>query len=747
MIGKLVKIKKALIPILCIAMMLNVVSVGASPIVIADVLENPTDHRPVPTVFEKSKDLSDLYYFDMPDDGKKVFETLSGGEVVIGGDDPFYEKATVEGGDVHGTVEQVSVEGMHFDRALRFTTTSLPAKWSGFNYRIYLDDFEKFQSYKDGDQVLAKIYVRMISGGDRDTKMSAIYAYFSEKSWSKSHDGTQYQRIECDKEWTVGYIPITLSHAYGEAGYVFSLNPIFFEGVLEVGGLEIINYGNKYSYKDMPKNNTRYKGCEEDAQWRKDALQRIEQIRKGDVEISVVDENGVPISDADISVDMYEHEFDFGVAVTEEFATDTAYSKAVVENFNSIGTEGFFHKWYENDDENIYYNYADGIIDFALKNGLTNAIHGHALVWDGGENDSWMTGYKSVYHDKELSQKTIKEHLEYMSKRFPEVTFWDVSNEDGNRYDNGKGITNTFKRLHGLDVLKDWYKWAREYFPNATLNLCEGYAADASYERATRPFLEWAIQNFDFDQISFQGHVGYNVTPEGLIGLLEDLSTFGKEIKVTELDTKGIKDDLNYQGNIARDALIIYFSFPAVNAIQLWGFRHARANENDHRIMYDYNMNLKPGGLVYQNLVYNKWWTREKGKTNADGKYSLRAYYGDYDIAVTHNGVTKIVSVPLYKGYDNKVKITLSSNNEISAELYRNDNSVYFMKEWKENAQNPSYIAAEYKDGVMVNAYHSGEYTQIDGRKYIICDYEKEYTDSKLYVFCKDKELKTEFIK
>jgi len=741
------KMKKLLSLVLCISMMISVISVNASPLAVGDVLNHPTDHRPVPTQFEKSKDLSDLYYFPMPEEGKKVFDTLSGGEVVISGDDLFYDKSTVEGKDTFGIVEQVSVEGMHFDKALRFTTYKVPPKWSNFNYRIYPDDFEKFKDYKDGDQVLAKIYVRMISGGDRDAHTSAIYAYFSEKSWSRHHDGTQYQRIECDTNWTVGYIPVTLNHTYGAAGYVFSLNPIFYEGVMEVGGLEIINYGSKYQYKDMPLNNTRYKGCEEDAQWRKDALERIEKIRKGDVEITVADENGAPISDADISVDMYEHEFTFGVAVTEQLATDKSYREGAVKYFNALGTEGFFHKWTENDEDNPYYDYCDAYIDFAKKNGLTHGFHGHALVYDGGINDRWMTGYKNVYKDKELSQKAIREHLEYLSKRFPDVTHWDVSNEDGSRYENGMGTTNTFKQYHGREVLKDWYKWADELFPNAELNFAEGYDDDPLYEGARKPFLMWALENLEFDKIAMHGHVGYRTTPEGIIKILDDLTSFGKEIRITEFDTAGILDNQNYQGNIARDALIIYFSYPQINSIQLWGFKSNKPSPLDHRIILNSDNTIKPSGLVYEDLVYNKWWTREKGKTNADGKFNLRAYYGDYDITVTHNGVTKVVSVPLHKGYDNKVKITLTSDNEISTDLYRNDNSIYMVKEWKEGAENTSYIAAEYKDGKMVNAYHSGDYTQIDGRKYVICDYEKEYPDSQLYVFTKNKEIKTEFVK
>ncbi len=739
--------KKFVSSLLCIIMISMSVTVNALPVLVEDVLERPTDHRPVPTEFTKSKDLNDLHFFPMPEDGDKIYESLSGGEVVIGGDDLFYEGATIEGKS-HGKIEVVDVEGMPFKKALRMTTDTLPSTHSGYNYRIYPDDFEKFTKFEDGDQLLAAFYVRMISGGDRDTNLSSIYAYFCEKSWVKSNDGRQYQTIEFGSDWKRAYVPINLNHEYGEAGFVFSLNPIYYTGVIEVGGLEMVNYGKKYGPDDMPQNQSRYEGCEEDAQWRKDAMARIEQIRKGDVEITVKDENGNPISDADISVDMYEHEFPFSVAIGKEIASNEKYRRALVENFNALGTEGLFHKWVENDDENTYYDYAEGAIDFTERNNITRGIHGHALMYDGAENDRWMGGYKSVYNDKEASLKAIEDNFKYMAERFPEVTWWDVSNEDAARYDNGKGITNTFKRLHGLDMVNYWYEWANKYFPQATLSVAEGYGPIGAFEGAEKPFIEYLLkENVDFDTISYQGHVGYGTKPKDLIWYIEQLSEFDKEILVTEFDTKGIGTDVNYQGNIARDALIAYFSMPQVSMIQLWGFQNASTTKLDHRFVCYYDMSLKPGGVVYQDLVYNKWWTREKGKTNSDGKYTLRAYYGDYDISITHNGVTKVVSVPLYKGYDNKVEITLSSNNTINAEVLKNNNSIHIVKEYIEGQQNPYYVAAEYKDGKLVNAYHSGDYTEIDRRKYVVLSYEKEFADSELYVYTVSDGVKTELVK
>lgn len=238
----------SIISIVMISMSLNA---GALPVLVEDVLERPTDHRPVPTEFTKSKALDDLHYFPMPEDGDKVYESLSGGEVVISGDDLFYEGATIEGKE-HGKIEVVDVEGMPFTKALRMTTDKLPSTHSGYNYRIYPDDFEKFTKFKDGDQLLATFYVRKITGGDIDTNLSSVYAYFCEKSWVKSNDGRQYQTIEFGSEWKRAYVPINLNHEYGEAGFVFSLNPIYYTGVIEIGGLEMVNYGTNKDVMTLP---------------------------------------------------------------------------------------------------------------------------------------------------------------------------------------------------------------------------------------------------------------------------------------------------------------------------------------------------------------------------------------------------------------------------------------------------------------------------------------------------------------
>ena len=106
--------------------------------------------------------------------------------------------------------------------------------------------------------------------------------------------------------------------------------------------------------------------------------------------------------------------------------------------------------------------------------------------------------------------------------------------------------------------------------------------------------------------------------------------------------------------------LIAYFSVPHITMIQLWGFWDSSSKQGSPRLMYKNDWTIKPGGIAFQDLVYNKWWTKDaKAKTDTTGKATIRGFYGDYDVTVTHNGKTYTDMVSFHKGYDNILEITM----------------------------------------------------------------------------------------
>jgi hypothetical protein len=65
-------------------------------------------------------------------------------------------------------------------------------------------------------------------------------------------------------------------------------------------------------------------------------------------------------------------------------------------------------------------------------------------------------------------------------------------------------------------------------------------------------------------------------------------------------------------------------------------------------------------GDVLAYLQFHKWWTSEQGTTGADGGFAARAFYGEYEITVTHGGVTVVETVDFLSGGQDTFEIVLS---------------------------------------------------------------------------------------
>ena len=66
---------------------------------------------------------------------------------------------------------------------------------------------------------------------------------------------------------------------------------------------------------EVPKIPATYKGMEEDALWRKEAIKRIEKYRKNNMTVNVTDKDGNPIQGATVNAKMTRSEFNWGSMV------------------------------------------------------------------------------------------------------------------------------------------------------------------------------------------------------------------------------------------------------------------------------------------------------------------------------------------------------------------------------------------------------------------------------------------------
>ena len=605
-----------------------------------------TEHRNIPTEFTKSNDLNDIHYFgpeSIEIQEKKYAEVKKDGQLICDENEFMAEFNPLQGKDF-GSYEIIDVEGQPFKKALRLTCTEVPEKDS----KLIIKTKATPETTPGGgvdkkDQMLFVFRFRLVEGGENGLGQVKVQI-----EHPKTYAKALFAPATAGKDWTIVYMPFKGVQDATNIGIRFG----YAKQVIELGGIEILNFGKDYDVTNLPTTSAEYPELIPDAQWRKDANDRIEKIRKGDFTVVVKDKNGNVISDAEVELDMFEHEFQFGNAFKGAIISDQEYIKHHNMNFNA-GVAEHSMKWgpYEENPQNAHKQ-----TDAAFKAGV-KYLRGHALFWEkdlASDLKSYLTpAYMftdEVLKNREVFDEKCRQHIEQACTDYKDkVVDWDVVNEI---------VNNTKLRdVWGNEVFKQWFDWAREYAGDDCM-LYYNETGHVWYDEFYTYLDEMTAMGVDFDGIGIQSHYdGGLKMPSELMGLYDSLRKYGKRLKVTEYSNS--IPDVNLQGNFTRDALISCFAEEMMDGFLMWGFYDGN-NFRAYSPIYDSEWNLKPGGIVYQDLVYNKWWTKDaKAKTDAEGKAVIRGFYGDYDVTVTANGKTYTDMVAFHKGYDNILEITV----------------------------------------------------------------------------------------
>ena len=603
-------------------------------------IKNYEGHRPVPTSFTKSKKLDDLIYYEEDKDVNEILKSLPEGEVMVTPDE--FLQGTLKGASKYGKEEVVDVSGQNFTKAVKITVDQKTKTIYDIQHEI---DVKKV--FETNDVCVLTAYVRLISGGDNDTNTGEIQFVLENKT---TYTKTLQANAKFTNEWTFVYLPFKVNSKLGDSSHV-TIRVGQCAQVIEIADVTVKNYKKAVDINNIAVEAT-YKGSEKDAQWRKDALDRIEKIRKGDFKLVIKDENGNVIPNADVKIDMTEHEFQWGTAVNGSVISDDDTGKIYRENlikyFNGAVLENN-HKWYVYEQDEA----KTRLMVDTLKNMGIKYLRGHCLVWDkayyeGNTSVPKRLGDAIAAKDLEKAQGYIKEHIFKITKEYQnELCDWDVSNE---LFRSDTDMRYVF----GNKIVADWYKWANEANSGAKLYMNEHKIVGTdNYLDDLIPLIK-ELQSYGakWDGIGVQAHFSHACDPMAFYKQLDILSEYADELKITEFDFQTF--DQNLHANFVRDFLITIFSHEKIQGFFCWGFKDGDIAKY---LLFDKSWNRKKAADQFEDLVYNKWWTRESGKTDANGEYTLRGFYGDYDITVTVNGQTKTVNVPLYKANEGTVEV------------------------------------------------------------------------------------------
>ncbi|MBQ7329810.1 MAG: endo-1,4-beta-xylanase [Oscillospiraceae bacterium] len=418
--------------------------------------------------------------------------------------------------------------------------------------------------------------------------------------------------------------------------------------------------------------------------WEARVASGIEQHRKGDGRIKLVDQNGKPLSGVKVKLTQKSHQFRFGanIFMLDELETEEkneAYKKAFADVFN-MATLPFY--WdtlepergkprYAKDSPKVYRRPApDLCIEFCEKHGIEPREHGLAYEWFFPK---WLHGASIEETKRELERRYAEISERYADKiRTIEVT---------NELDRACKV----KFLEEPEFMMWCFKLAEKYFPNN--QLVSNEHTPLTWQQAARSTDQYysyvaahMLNGARIDAVGLQYHL-YNrredeytktrrtLNPQHLYRNMDLFARLGKPLQLTEVSVPAFSweaEDEAIQAELIEKLYSIWFSHPNVEQIIYWnlvdGYAYGaeqgdmKAGENYyHGGLLRFDLSPKPAYLKIKELTQERWHTEVEVTTDAKGCADFRGFYGDYEVAVGNDTQT----VSLLKNQENIHTLTV----------------------------------------------------------------------------------------
>jgi GH35 family endo-1,4-beta-xylanase len=432
-------------------------------------------------------------------------------------------------------------------------------------------------------------------------------------------------------------------------------------------------------------------------QWRSDANLRIEENRKADLTVSVVDTAGSPISGATVNVELKKNAFKFGGVATVMDLTDgrgdftgdldvAGWQQIFKSMFNSVGFNNAFKPKITGQ-----HQYIPNFMSWAAENNID--VRGHLLIWPGTgavEDLDDPTAVSGVAYGNHLSNAYTSDFASYdvrgavdtyrasardtaakaalESVVDAEITEW-ASQWDVYEWDvvNETLSNNLLQEILGDDQMAEWFNIAEanKVNPDADLFINEFQIVSAqfepndnAYEARRDTYFERIDQviadNGPITGIGFQSRFKYgHIPPETVYARLQEYGTRYPNLKLagTEFEIKDQYDDSTgnaivvydeaLRAQMTEEILTTYYSHPNVTGMSAWDFMNPEVDADDpttNRALCYYDGTVKLNGLVWYYLHRIRYNTDLSMTTPANGEVSLSGFKGDYAISVNYEG-------------------------------------------------------------------------------------------------------------
>jgi len=376
--------------------------------------------------------------------------------------------------------------------------------------------------------------------------------------------------------------------------------------------------------------------------WRADVNDRIEHIRKRDVQITVLSLTGEPVSGVDVKIRQTKHDFAFGSCINYRVLNNRDYAQFFKKHFEWAVMENE-SKWYQNEPQQNHVTYAkaDVIYNFCSVNNIT--MRGHCLYWavDNFVQD-WVKSLTYAPLPAESPLRTaVENRMDSAVNHFKgKFVHWDINNEM---------LAGSFYKDRLGESIRVWmFQEANRIDPNCRLFVNDyGIISGGGYhlEQYKNQIINLLDNGAPVHAIGVQCHMEANYNRWGMLSHLDSLAELGLPIWVTEFDVPQADEYL--RANELEDFYRIAFSHPAVEGILMWGFwENSHWRPNCHIVNADWTLN--EAGRRYEALL-DEWTTNADSVTDAKGRVNFRGFHGTYEITLTPpDAITSVRKIKLH---------------------------------------------------------------------------------------------------
>ncbi len=432
----------------------------------------------------------------------------------------------------------------------------------------------------------------------------------------------------------------------------------------------------------------------ENPEMQKTIADNIETYRKGNLILTITDQNGNPIPNVTVKAVQKNHEFRFGINLfmLDELETkekNDLYKQYFTDVFN-MATLPFY--WcdvepekgknrYDKDAPKIYRRPTiDLCMEFCEQNGIEPREHGLAYEHFFPK---WLKGADTETVKAEYERR-CREISERYADRIPtiEVTnemFWKES------------VTDFYR---DPDYIEWCFKTARKYFPKNNLSINDGgnyaYHRNDPYYADIKNALEHGAP---IDSVGTQFHMHFKAEqeyeqtrnyydPEYLYRNMDKYATLTNKLQITEITIPAYTnapEDEEIQAAIIEKLYTIWFSHPAMEQIIYWNMidGYAYVDSNDPELIANSQGDMTLGENVYyggllrfdmtpkaayykiKELINTVWHTEEQLISDINGNIAFRGFYGDYELTITTPEKTITQTLTLSSKKENTLMLSI----------------------------------------------------------------------------------------